>query len=391
MIQQHGFRLTEDQDIFAAGDEQLDDLVQADRAALEAAGFAVHPRRSYSGFRECTVAKPMTGTSVLQWTAALSREFYAPVPDPQFGHRLHLADLAVNKALAAASRMKKRDFADLWMLDRHVMPLWRMACGAPGKDAGLNPFSVIERISFNWSMTVGRNDPSDWLVLTVDVPLEEIRRGSAQRDAGRAASSAGCPAGTLRSPPDRRGRPAGRRPGNHTMRSVEGSQAGRGSARVRRRRQRDDRRSHRRIRTGGKPLHGIAERGGARSLCLRPVRHSENAVSLRRLSGPVVLGGLDYNFKSVHHLLGAIGHGPYSLVTRLRRGKPSIRGSRASACFRGSIRRRARRWRRLSTSGPRLFEPVSDDAPAGAFHGVGSDRQAAMPVEVAAQFGARRP
>ena len=180
-IQQHGFRLTEDQDIFTAGDEQLDDLVQADRAALEAAGFAVHPRRSYSGFRECAVVKPMTGTSVLQWTAALAREFYAPVPDPQFGHRLHLADLAVNKALAAASRMKKRDFVDLWMLDRHVMPLWRMACGAPGKDADLNPFSVIERISFNWSMTVGRNDPSDWLVLTVDVPLEEI--GNGLRDA----------------------------------------------------------------------------------------------------------------------------------------------------------------------------------------------------------------
>ena len=174
VIQQHGFRLTEDQDIFTAGDEQLDDLVQADRAALEAAGFAVHPRRGYSGFRECTVVKPMTGTSVLQWTAALAREFYAPVPDPQFGHRLHLADLAVNKALAAASRMKKRDFVDLWMLDRHVMPLWRMACGAPGKDTDLNPFSVIERISFNWSITARRNDPSDWLVLTVDVPLEEI-------------------------------------------------------------------------------------------------------------------------------------------------------------------------------------------------------------------------
>ena len=103
------------------------------------------------------------------------------------------------------------------------------------------------------------------------------------------------------------------------------------------------------------------------------------------MSGPVVLAALNYNFKSVHHLLGAIGHGPYSLVTRLRRGKPSIRGSRASACFRGSVRRRARRWRRLSTSGPRLFESVSDDAPAGAFHGVGSDRQAAIPVEVAAR------
>ena len=176
VIQQHGFRLTEDQDIFTTGDEPLDNLMHADRAALEAAGFTVHPRRSYSGFRECTVVKPMTGTSVLQWTAALAREFYAPVPDPQFGHRLHLADLAVNKAIAAASRTKKRDFMDLWMLDRHVIPLWRMACGAPGKETDLNPLSVIERISFNWSRTVQGNDPTDWLVLTVDVSLEEIGR-----------------------------------------------------------------------------------------------------------------------------------------------------------------------------------------------------------------------
>lgn len=181
VIQQHGFRMTDDQNIFTAESEQLENLVQADREALEAAGFAVHPRQSYSGFRDCIVAKPMIGTTVLQWTVALAREFYEPVPDPQFGHRLHLADLAINKALAAASRMEMRDFVDLWMLDRHVIPLWRMACGAPGKDTGLNPFSVIERISFNWSRTVQRDDQVGQLLLTTDVPLEEI--GCGLRDA----------------------------------------------------------------------------------------------------------------------------------------------------------------------------------------------------------------
>ena len=49
------------------------------------------------------------------------------------------------------------------------------------------------------------------------------------------------------------------------------------------------------------------------------------------------------------------------MVMRLRRGKPSIRGGRANACFRGCIRRRAGRWRPLSTSGPAEFEPVPDD------------------------------
>lgn len=73
--------------------------------------------------------------------------------------------------------MTKRDFVDLWMLDRHVMPLWRMACGAPGKMTDLNPFSVIENISFNWSITVRGDNPADQLTLTVDMPLEEIGRG----------------------------------------------------------------------------------------------------------------------------------------------------------------------------------------------------------------------
>ncbi len=177
VIQQHGFRLSEDQDIFTAGEEPLDKLVQADRLALEAAGYTVRIRRSWSGFRECMVMKPMIGTTLLQWTAALAREYYAPVPDPLFGHRLHFADLAVNKAIAAAGRMRKRDFVDLWMLDRHVMPLWRMACAAPGKAPDLSPFSLIERASLNWSVTVRRDNPDDPMTLTTDISLEKIGTG----------------------------------------------------------------------------------------------------------------------------------------------------------------------------------------------------------------------
>ena len=174
VIQQHGVRLTDDQDIFAVSDERLDGLAETDQSALEAAGYIVQPRRSFDGFRECLVMKPLVGTTTLQWTAGLASEFYAPVPDSLFGRRLHFADLAVNKALAAGSRIKKRDFLDLVMLDRYVMPLWRMACAVPGKRADLNPFSLVERISHNWDMAVRRTTPDDRLVLTAEVSLEEI-------------------------------------------------------------------------------------------------------------------------------------------------------------------------------------------------------------------------
>ena len=118
----------------------------------------------------------MVGVTTLQWAVGLIREYFAPVPDPQFGYRLHLADLAVNKALATASRMAKRDFVDLWMLDRHVIPLWRIAFGVPGKDQRRNPFSLVEDMSFNWSMAAQKDDGADRLLLTAGISLECIDR-----------------------------------------------------------------------------------------------------------------------------------------------------------------------------------------------------------------------
>ena len=171
-IQQHGFRLSDDQDIFTSGD--LDSIMRQDTQALKTAGYSVLPGKSYTGFRECIVAKLAIGRTILQWTQGLVDEFYAPVPDPLFGFRLHFADLAVNKALAAGSRMELRDFVDLWMLDCHVVPLWRMACAAPGKHSLVNPFSLIEDISRNWHFTSRRKDPGDDLLLTTETPLEEV-------------------------------------------------------------------------------------------------------------------------------------------------------------------------------------------------------------------------
>ena len=172
VIQRHGFRLGDDQGIFTPGDR--DAAMRQDTQALETAGYSVLPGKSYTGFRECIVAKSAVGRTILQWTHGLVDEFYAPVPDPLFGFRLHFADLAVNKALAAGSRMELRDFVDLWMLDRHVIPLWRMACAAPGKHSLVNPFSLIEDISRNWHFAARRKNPGDGMLLTTETPLEEV-------------------------------------------------------------------------------------------------------------------------------------------------------------------------------------------------------------------------
>ena len=145
-----------------------------DVKALEASGYTVLPGKSFSGFRECIVTMPIVGRTGLQWTRGLTSEFYAPVRDPLTGFRLHFADLAVNRTLAAGSRIEKRDFVDLWMLDKHVLPLWRMACGARGKGPDFSPFSHIERISRNWYFAAQRADRIDRLVLTLDFSLQEL-------------------------------------------------------------------------------------------------------------------------------------------------------------------------------------------------------------------------
>ncbi|MCY4184028.1 MAG: hypothetical protein OXC82_10295 [Rhodobacteraceae bacterium] len=158
VIQYHGMRLSDDQDIFTAGDPEP--VMRIDKQALVDAGLIVQETKTYTGFRECRVMRPGISTAILQWTQALNLEYFAPVPDPDFGQRLHFVDLAVNKTLAAANRMEERDFVDLWMLDRYIMPLWRMACAAGSKSQDFGPLALVERISFNRTLSITNNNQS---------------------------------------------------------------------------------------------------------------------------------------------------------------------------------------------------------------------------------------
>ena len=173
-IQCHGFRLTDDLDIFVAA-EALDEIARQDKKILESAGYLVVPKEPYAGFRECRVSKPMQGTTIIQWARGLMCEFFKPVPDQLFGFRLHHADLAANKALAAGSRTKFRDFIDLWMIDKHVIPLWRVACAAPGKDTKFNPFSLVEKIARNFHMA--RTDQVQQFTVTNEFSTEAMFHG----------------------------------------------------------------------------------------------------------------------------------------------------------------------------------------------------------------------
>lgn len=175
VIQRHGIRLSDDQDIFTEGDPG--EIMRRDIQALEAAGFTVRETQSRTGFRECRVMRPDTASTVLHWAAGLSLEYFSPVPDDAFGRRLHMADLAANKVLAATDRVAMRDFVDLWMLDRHVMPLWRMACAATGKSPLGAPLALIEAVSRNLPVAVARDMHEAQVLTTADLPDGEPTQG----------------------------------------------------------------------------------------------------------------------------------------------------------------------------------------------------------------------
>ncbi len=168
VIQYHGMRLSDDQDIFTAGDPEP--VMRIDKRVLEDAGLTVQETKTYTGFRECRVMRPGISTATLQWSQALNLEYFAPVPDPDFGQRLHFVDLAVNKTLAAANRMEERDFVGLGMLDRYVMPLWRMACAAGSKSQDFGPLALIERISFNRILSITNSNNQSSIVHTTQPP-----------------------------------------------------------------------------------------------------------------------------------------------------------------------------------------------------------------------------
>ncbi len=151
--------------------------MRSDVETLVAAGFTVEETKTFDGFRECRIIRQGLGPTFLQWTQALALEYFEPVPDPDFGQRLHFADLAANKALAAATRMVERDFIDLWMLDRHILPLWRMANAASGKFPDEGPLSLVEMIARNRIPVFSRESHQHRTISTIEMPDGEPNAG----------------------------------------------------------------------------------------------------------------------------------------------------------------------------------------------------------------------
>jgi hypothetical protein len=145
-INRHGPRYSEYTDIFDDSEARLESAAEADIAALTAAGYHVTRRRERIGKREAVVARHGEAMP-LEWVTDSAFRFFPTRPDELLGYVLHPADLATNKASAAADRRVPRDIVDLVTIHETILPLGAVVCATVGKYPGVTPEEMLAEMT----------------------------------------------------------------------------------------------------------------------------------------------------------------------------------------------------------------------------------------------------
>ena len=98
-------RYSADIDGFHDQEERVASAAASDAQALEAAGFGVRWIRRMPAIHTAEVTRPPEATR-LEWLADSDFRFFPTLRDETFGYVLHQIDLATNKVMAAAGRIK---------------------------------------------------------------------------------------------------------------------------------------------------------------------------------------------------------------------------------------------------------------------------------------------
>ncbi len=147
-LNQDGPRFSGDIDIFHDREESVAGAAGADADLLAEHGFAVRWLRREPGLHAALVQRSGDSTK-LEWARDSDFRFFPTVEDDLFGYRLHLFDLAANKALAAGGRREPRDVLDLLYIHERHMPLGAVIWAAVANDPGYSPDSLITEIRRN--------------------------------------------------------------------------------------------------------------------------------------------------------------------------------------------------------------------------------------------------
>ncbi len=172
VLNRDGPRTSSDIDIFHDREESVAATAAADAEQLTTNGFAVSWLRREPGIHAAVVTRGSESTR-LEWVRDTDFRFFPAVEDELFGRRLHIADIATNKALAAAGRREPRDVLDLLFIHERRIPLGAVVWAAVAKDPGFSPQSLIAEIRRNARY---RDDDYADLDLTEPVDAGDVSR-----------------------------------------------------------------------------------------------------------------------------------------------------------------------------------------------------------------------
>lgn len=138
-------RFSGDIDLFHDEVRLVAENARRDFETIRAAGLAVEWATRSEAFHRAWVTIGDERLK-LEWVFDSAFRFFPVMPDPILGYRLHPADLAVNKMLAAAGRTVIRDFLDVLHLHDTYLTIGALAWAATGKDPGLSPLFILNEL-----------------------------------------------------------------------------------------------------------------------------------------------------------------------------------------------------------------------------------------------------
>jgi hypothetical protein len=160
-------RISSDIDVFHDRAEQVAATALTDTRTLTASGYRVAWLRQMPLMYTAEVTREGASTR-LEWVSDSDYRFFPAVRDATFGYVLHPADLAMNKAMAAAGRRELRDIVDLVTVHQHILPLGAVICAAVEKSPGFTPEGIIAEIRRN----AAGHPVAEWRGLQSDQPLD---------------------------------------------------------------------------------------------------------------------------------------------------------------------------------------------------------------------------
>ena len=165
-INREGPRFSSDIDIFQDTEQRLESAAKTDAKALTDAGLKLSWKKIVTGKREADL-EGLGDRMRLEWVHDSAFRFFSPQRDELFGYVLHPADLATNKASAAADRREPRDILDLVTIHENILPLGAVVCAAVGRFPGQSPEEMLADITRHSRFTA-----EEFRVLATERPID---------------------------------------------------------------------------------------------------------------------------------------------------------------------------------------------------------------------------